>query len=69
MSRGPNRDTRTEAIYATAKKIIESESMKHRLKTDRLRALRLAKEAEIESSTPDAAQSKTKAGDGSEPAS
>lgn len=45
MSNRPNRDTKTEAIYATAKKIIEAERTRHRSKTDRLRALRMAKEA------------------------
>jgi hypothetical protein len=45
MSNRPNRDTKTEAIYAAAKKIIDAERTRHRSKTDRLRALRLAKEA------------------------
>jgi hypothetical protein len=45
MSSRPNRDSKAEAIYASARKIIEAESHRHKAKTDRLRALRLAKEA------------------------
>jgi hypothetical protein len=48
MANQANRDSKTEAIYATAKKIVEAERTQRRLKTDKLRALRLAKEAEIE---------------------
>ncbi len=45
MSSRPNRDAKAEAIYASARKIIEAESHRQKAKTDRLRALRLAKEA------------------------
>jgi hypothetical protein len=45
MASQPNRDAKTEAIYASARKIIEAESRRQKAKTDRLRALRLAKEA------------------------
>jgi hypothetical protein len=48
MSNRPNRDAKTEAIYAAARKIIETEGAHCRAKTDRLKALRLAKEAESE---------------------
>ena len=61
MSTRPNRDTKTEAIYASARKIIEAEGHRHKAKTDRLRALRMAKEAEDERSPQKAPEAGAKA--------
>jgi hypothetical protein len=47
MSNRPNRDAKTEAIYAAARKIIEAERAQRQSKTNRLRAQRLVRDGHI----------------------
>ena len=53
-----NRDSKAVATHVAAMKIVETERAQGRLKTDRLKALRLARQAEIEA--PEAAVPKEK---------
>lgn len=43
-----NRDTKADATHLAAMKIVEAERTHRQVKTDRLRALRLARQAETE---------------------
>jgi len=45
---GTSRDSKAQATHVAAMKIVEAEKAKHRLKTARLRQLRLAKQAEAD---------------------
>jgi hypothetical protein len=49
-----NRDAKADATHVAAKKIVEAERSRLRVKTDRLRALRLARQdgGEVSESAP-----------------
>jgi hypothetical protein len=47
-----NRDSKADATHLAAMKIVEAERSHRRVKTDRLRAQRLERQAEVEAPEP-----------------
>lgn len=61
MVRRTTTESKADAIHTAAMRIIDAEALHRRMKTDRLRQLRLAREAEAGESAPPATARRGKA--------